>query len=518
MANQGLFGTLLRGILPRTNTLNAAGAPAYALDERHALAQLAATGCLNGTFYASAEAQLEHVLRAAEGVDTHFLAQCAVYARRVGLMKDMPALLTALLTVRDGELLELVFPRVVDNGRMLRSFVQIVRSGRLGRRSLGTRPRRLVRQWLEARSDEQLLGDSVGAAPSLADVIKMVHPKPATPSREALYGWLIGRDVAPEALPESVRALDDFRAGRDRSQLPAVPWQLVTSLPLSAEHWRTIARTASWQAVRMNLNTFLRHGVFDDAEATSAVVARLRDADAIERARVFPYQLLATWKSVAPGVPHAVRDALQDALEFSLRNVPALPGRVVLCPDVSGSMASPVTGTRDSASSAVRCIDVAALITAALLRRSPGAEVLPFAEDVRPIALNPRDTVLTNAERLAALGGGGTACAAPLRRLNRDAVRGDLVVYVSDNQSWLDARAAGETAMLHEWARFKRRNPSAVLVCIDIQPYADSQVVPREDIICVGGFSDAVFLLLEAVTRGGATPNHWVAEIAATAL
>ena len=33
--------------------------------------------------------------------------------------------------------------------RMLRTFVQIMRSGRVGRRSLGSLPKRLLRQWLE---------------------------------------------------------------------------------------------------------------------------------------------------------------------------------------------------------------------------------------------------------------------------------------------------------------------------------------------------------------------------------
>ena len=37
-------------------------------------------------------------------------------------------------------------------------------------------------------------------------------------------------------------------------------------------------------------------------------------------------------------------------------------GEVVVCPDVSGSMQSPVTGYRKGATTSVRCIDVAALV------------------------------------------------------------------------------------------------------------------------------------------------------------
>ena len=37
------------------------------------------------------------------------------------------------------------------------------------------------------------------------------------------------------------------------------------------------------------------------------------------------------------------------------------------------------------------------------------------------------------------------------------------------------------------------RNPKARLVCIDLQPYSTTQAPERDDILNVGGFSDAVF-------------------------
>jgi 60 kDa SS-A/Ro ribonucleoprotein len=58
----------------------------------------------------------------------------------------------------------------------------------------------------------------------------------------------------------------------------------------------------------------------------------------------------------------AYSDALQEAMEIAIENVPLIDGTVFLCPDVSGSMASPLTGHRAGATSAVRCIDVAALV------------------------------------------------------------------------------------------------------------------------------------------------------------
>src|SRR4029079_4759876 len=109
-------------------------------------------------------------------------------------------------------------------------------------------------------------------------------------------------------------------------------------------------------------------------------------------------------------IPKEVCDALQDAMEFAIANVPAIEGRVVVCPDVSGSMSSPVTGYRKGATTAVRCIDVAALIAAAVLCKSARTEVLPCECDVVKVNLTSRDSVMTNATKLASVGGGGTNC------------------------------------------------------------------------------------------------------------
>jgi 60 kDa SS-A/Ro ribonucleoprotein len=130
---------------------------------------------------------------------------------------------------------------------------------------------------------------------------------------------------------------------------------------------------------------------------------------------------------------------------------------------------------------------------------------------------------MTNAARLAALPCGGTNCSAPLAFLNRRKATGDLVVYVSDNESWIDSPAygrwgGGATQTLREWARFKKRSPQARMICIDIQPYATAQAPERDDIINVGGFSDQVFNLIAAVAGGGATEGYWVEQIEATPL
>ena len=125
---------------------------------------------------------------------------------------------------------------------------------------------------------------------------------------------------------------------------------------------------------------------------------------------------------------------------------------------------------RKGATSKVRCVDVAALVAAALSAKNPATRILAFDTEVHAVQLNRRDSVLTQAKTLAAFCGGGTNCGRPLAKLNKDKAVGDLVIYVSDNESWADPQRGRGTETMKQWEIFRQRNPKAGLVCIDLQP------------------------------------------------
>lgn len=506
MANLRLFSSKPKA--QAADTVNEAGGRAYALSAEEALAQYVVTGCFNGTFYASESEQLERVVELAHGVSDEFIAALAVYARHKAYMKDSPALLLALLSTKNSALFRSTFDRVVDNGKMLRNFVQIMRSGVVGRRSLGSAPKKKILEWLAKRDGEQLLKDSIGNSPSLADVVKMVHPKPANAERDAIYAYLIGREYSDAQLPELVKQYEDFKRG-DLAELPNVDFRLLTSLALNREQWCAIALRANWQMTRMNLNTFMRHGCFEDTKVVREVAARLAKPELVRRARVFPYQLMMAYMA-ATDVPNVIRKALQDALAVALENVPKLQGKTYVFVDASGSMQSPVTGYRRGATTGVRCIDAAALFAAALMKVNEDVTVMPFDTDVYKASLNRRDSVMNIARKLAAFGGGGTACGRPLAYLNQRGLKADAIIYFSDNESWLDRNYWGNaTTLADEWVHFKLRNPNAKLVLTDVQPSASSQAKSDCDVLNVGGFSDQVFNVIADFVNGNHGKGIW---------
>jgi 60 kDa SS-A/Ro ribonucleoprotein len=76
--------------------------------------------------------------------------------------------------------------------------------------------------------------------------------------------------------------------------------------------------------------------------------------------------------------------------------------------------------------------------------------------------------------------------------LNHRIANADLVIFVSDNESWVDAGGGRGTPTMTEWNFFKQQSGRSS-GCIDVQPDGTVQAVEREDILNVGGFSDQVF-------------------------
>lgn len=545
MANKKLF-TSIKAHPPKATARNEAGGVAYARDPRQALAQFAATGCFNGTYYADATDQLVTVNSLiAKVADNLFLAKLALYSRERAYLKDMPAALLAALASRDTALFQKVFDRVVDNGRVLRTLFQMIRSGQFGKKSLSGSLQRAFQRWLNGASVDKLLAASIGDKPSLRDVFRMARPTPPDNSRRAFYGWLTDKDPAKWApateadLPEQVRLLAEFRAAETAERQVAllqslrVRWDLLADKARGPAVWTEIARGMGPQALRMNLNTLHRHGVFADPQAVREVAARLKNPDEIRRARQFPYQYFAAYLNLSSEIPQSIKTVLNEAAEIACGNVPQLPGPVVIGLDTSGSMSSAITGNRGGGStSRMRCVDVAALVAAALLRRNPESIIIPFDTQAYDARFDPSDSILSMAQRLAQYGGGGTDCSLPLHKANEAYAHRRLagIVLVSDNESWVyqgrrfGSGVNGSTGVMTEWERFVKNQlrlqgaeaPGPKLINIDLQPHGTTQAPERVDILNVGGFSDSVFEIINSFLASD--EGRFVAEVEAMTL
>ncbi len=132
------------------------------------------------------------------------------------------------LSLRDTQLMHPVFGRVADNGRVLRTMFQMIRSGQFtdknGKARVGLSSSvqrafpRAFQRWLNDASVGKLLSASIGNDPSLRDILRMARPTPKDNQRRALFGWLTDKEIAKWApptaadLPIEVQSLIAYRA------------------------------------------------------------------------------------------------------------------------------------------------------------------------------------------------------------------------------------------------------------------------------------------------------------------
>ncbi len=490
-------------------------------------------------------------------------SECAGFARDPAKVEDQVQFLARTLdgfgagARRDGSRLQSGFERVRLPPAPLTATRPAAWPTSLRRsKSLSSSLQRAFQRWLNTASVERLLSASIGNDPSLRDILRLARPTPADNRRRALFGWLTGKETAKWApateadLPEQVQRLVAYR----RAETPELQagilarlnarWDLLADAARGPLVWKAIARQMGPQALRMNLNTLLRHEVFatgaaeaslgrriaeavglatrTDDEMVDYVAARIADADEIRRSRQFPYQYLAAYLNAGDDVPRKIKAALHKAAEIACGNIPELPGPVVIGLDVSGSMSSPVTGHRGrGATSKMRCVDVAALFAAAILRRNPESIIVPFDDRTHKAGVDPQDSILSLAERLAKYGGGGTNCSLPLAAANRDYLprRGAGGVLDRAPARGRGTAGAGATAVMTEWQEFVKNQLrlqgagmiGPKLVCINLQPYGTTQAPERSDILNIGGFSDAVFGVVAAFL--GDDAGRFVAEV-----
>lgn len=541
MSNKNVFKSAPAGRkIPAAEHHNRAGGVAYQLSDEAALAQYAATGTFNDTFYSTGEMQVEEVLKLADNVSLEFIAKTAIYAREHGRMKDMPSLLFTLLMNRGAEGMALarrIFPVVVNNSRMLRNVFQMQRSGKLGRKSFATAPTKLLTTWFTSRRPDEIFRQSVGNDPTLGNIMEMIWLRGGdSPERTALYAYLKGKKHDFDSLPPFVKEYLTFK--KDPSawsgELPKVPFEMLMGLPLSEKQWSALAQQASWPQLRMNLNTFARHGVFKNEGIARTLAAKLRDPEAVKKAKPFPYQLMTTYlhtsESGAEAVPRIIRNALHDALDVSVGLVPSIEGPAHALIDVSGSMQDPVTGHRQGATSKARCIDVAAMVGSMLLRRNEESTIIAYSDyAITNHGCESRDSVMTNANRLAKLGGGGTNLGAAFDELNNRKAKGNLVLVASDMETWADRQVsasswqswshsyggASGTVSAQAWEQYKSRNPKAKLVCINLRAGDSCQIANNTDVLNLGGFSDTLWEVIASFVDRRPSADHWVDTIKA---
>jgi hypothetical protein len=344
------------------------------------------------------------------------------------------------------------------------------------------------------------------------DVIDLVHPVPCETWQGELFAHALDRrhnrgNPVPAVL-KTVRAREALMAVpvQERRDLlrrdgaagelaaAGITWEVLAGWlhgPLDAGAWEAVIPSMGIFALIRNLRNFDEAGISD--ESAAQVAARISDPAVIARSRLFPYRFLTAYRA-APSLRWGA--PLERALDHAASGLPKLPGRTLVLVDTSASMRLPV-----SRHSAVRHVDVGALIGVALARRGCQVDLRGFADGAFRHRISRSGSMLGAIEQFTArIGevGHGTRIVESLRSCYAGH---DRVVLVSDMQTFAPLRmSSADPGNVSE--AVPARIPVFGINTSGYAPSALNTAVPGRHEI--GGFSDKVFTMLGLVAGGTA--------------
>jgi 60 kDa SS-A/Ro ribonucleoprotein len=252
-------------------------------------------------------------------------------------------------------------PRVARTGAQLRKFAAFCTNLRGWGRSLRT----AIAGWYVAKPAaelaRQLLEPENQHAWSHRDLLRLSHPRPASPAHNALFQWVVdgkpGHLTTAEMLDGQLRPIHAFElAKKARTEDQIV--QLIEDYQITAEMvparwktsprvWETLLGGMSYLELVRNLGPMTAVGMLRPQSATTAlVVARLMDRRRIANSKLHPIKLLDAFRTYRQGaaqqrgctpVPSIV-DALNAAFYMAFDNVRSSEKRIYLAVDSSCSM------------------------------------------------------------------------------------------------------------------------------------------------------------------------------------
>lgn len=339
-----------------------------------------------------------------------------------------------------------------------------------------------------------------------ADVIDLVHPAPGAdkPWQGDLYRHALDRrHDRDNDIPASLTMLAANAALRraaagdpavlldpDTLARAGMTWEDVLSLAGStvdkARLWTAQIPSMGYMALIRNLRNFDEAGV--DDEVAARVAARLADPAEVARSRQFPYRFLAAYQQV-----RSLRwgPALDTALQLSLANLPALPGRSLILVDTSASMSMGGVSARSTMSP----VKAAAVFGVALAARGERVDLHGFADGVFRHEVARGASVIREVDRFVArVGevGHGTRIAESIKATLRGH---DRVFVISDMQTFAPGPYTGNVTEV-----VPRGTP---LYGFNIGGYGVTAFDAGEpNRIEFGGLTDATFRMIPLIEAG----------------
>lgn len=443
-----------------SKTTNRAGGVAYSHSPEMELAVAVLSTFLKDTYYETGDSRLDRIKTLCGQVETKFLANLAITAREDFYLRSVSHVLVGELAKRHrgDSLVMKTVERVVQRPDDMTELV-----GYLGK-PLPKQVKRGLRHAILKFSPYQLFKYRMeGKTVSLVDVFNLVHPNPKHATEEQAAAW-------KALIKGELKSQDTWESRLSSGEDKATVWKGLI-----------MEDKIGYMALLRNLRN-----VGEQAdEATQARACEvIADEKRVEKSKQLPFRFFNAYNNI-PTSNSSMLNAVAQAMEYSLKNVPIFDGKTLVAVDCSGSMSGDPM--------------MKAAVFAAALSRNEG-DVILFDDQVKEMRMLSGNPILTTVSiMLNAATGGGTNTSLVFSYAIQTKKKYDRIVIISDNESWQDTRWYGQPTN-DVYNHYKSLGHDPYIYAIDIQGHGTKDVAGGK-VFHLAGWSDKLFDFMKWIEK-----------------
>lgn len=502
----------------------------------------------DGSYYESSNEEVNRILSLLEKIDPLFACKAAIYARENGNMRSISHLLGAALAkyisgqeyakrfynrliVRADDMSEIVSAYASLNGMSLNDIKKIPNSIKKG-----------FKEALERLDAYQLDKYKMkNREVSLIDLIRLFHPKGNQKNAEAFKRLVNGESLEglyeTKILEKEMTKAGQLTKGATEDEKKEAKHEAISEVLGNVKGMPI-----------MNLIRNLRNIILYAPDKVEDACEQLRIKDKILNSRLLPFRFAAAYAEIEKmvwGKPNtdtsiafesdkvegeltkaqfdslkrSVLDALEDAIQYSVENIPELEGNVAILVDHSGSCRGDAGGSSAvSAFSKTSTAMIGNLFGSMMAYRQKNVYIGLFGDKLIDVPMD-RNMKMLDFNKMSFDKG---ACCGPcteagiydfMRKCIDEKKKVDNVVVFSDCQignntyeftPWYGDKSSDRGCHFHElFKEFKKLNPMCNWIVVNLRQSGGTSVFDKSmRILNIAGWSDKIFDTIKSQCRG----------------
>lgn len=527
---------------------NFMGEMAFKMEDKEELVSTVMTTFLHNEYYEKESDKVSRIQSLLKKVDPLFAAKLVIYARNEGNLRSVTHLVSAEIAkyIGGSEWAKRFYNKIVvrpdDMSEIVSAYAQINGMKQNDIKRIPNAIKRGFKSALERLDAYQLDKYKMNnRSVSMIDLIRLFHPKGTQKNAEA-FKRLVNGESLDDLYETKILEKQMTKAGKDTKDST-----IEEKNAAKAEAISEVLDNVKGMPI-MNLIRNLRNIILYAPNKVDDACTQLRIEKKILNSRLLPFRFATAYSEIEKMAydeskkadtdiafesdiksneltkeqfdecKGKILDALEDALQYSVNNIPELEGNVAVLIDHSGSVRGDCGGSsRVSAFSKTNTAMIGNLFGSMMAYRQKNVYVGLFGDRLINVPMK-RDMKLLDFNEYSykegAKCGGGTETGIYdfIEKCVKENKKVDNVVVFSDCQigngysftSWYGHSSSQNGKHFHElFKKFRKINPSCNWIVVNLRQSGSTSVFDKSQrILNIAGWSDKIFDVIKSQCKG----------------